>query len=49
VKKTAKASLVRGGRTYAKGRVGNLKATRRIVRGSYTLKVAGAKLPVRVR
>ncbi|MDW5593378.1 phosphodiester glycosidase family protein [Conexibacter stalactiti] len=49
VKKTAKASLVRNGRTYAKGRVGNLKATRRIARGSYTLKVAGSSLPVRVR
>jgi hypothetical protein len=43
VKKTAKASLVRNGRTYAKGSVSRLKATRRVARGHYTLRVGSGK------
>lgn len=41
--KKSKARLVRGGRTYAKGRVGALKATRTLRRGAYTLRIATAK------
>ncbi|HST38153.1 MAG TPA: glycerophosphodiester phosphodiesterase family protein [Conexibacter sp.] len=36
----AGARLVRSGRTYAKGRLGSLRATRKIARGRYTLRVA---------
>ncbi|MDO8214210.1 metallophosphoesterase, partial [Conexibacter sp. CPCC 206217] len=43
VKKTAKASLVRNGRTFAKGSVSSLKATRRVARGKYTLQVGSGK------
>ncbi len=43
VKTSAKASLVRNGRTYAKGRVSSLRATRKITRGSYALKVGSGK------
>ena len=41
--KRSKARLVKGGRTYAKGRVGALKATRALTRGVYTLRIATAK------
>jgi hypothetical protein len=34
--------LVRSGRTYAKGRLGGLRATRKIARGRYTLRVASS-------
>lgn len=40
--KRSKARLVRNGRTFAKGTVGNLKATRSVKRGRYTLRVARA-------
>ncbi len=43
VKQSAKASLVRNGRTYAKGRVSSLRATRTITRGRYALKVGSGK------
>ncbi|MDO8211727.1 lamin tail domain-containing protein [Conexibacter sp. CPCC 206217] len=49
VKSSAKAVLVRNGRTYAKGRVGKLKATRAVKRGRYTLRVGTLELPVTVR
>ncbi|MDR9372861.1 hypothetical protein Q5424_27420, partial [Conexibacter sp. JD483] len=48
VKKTAKAALVRNGRTYAKGRVGALKATRTLAAGRYTLVVGRTRLAVKV-
>ncbi len=43
LKKNAKATLVRNGRTYAKGRVGTLAATRTVARGRYTLRVGSGK------
>jgi hypothetical protein len=43
VNRTAKASLVRNGRTYAKGNVGQLKATRKVTRGRYTLRLGSGK------
>jgi hypothetical protein len=43
VNKSAKASLVRNGRTYAKGRVSSLKATRKVTHGRYTLHVGSGK------
>ncbi|HST38665.1 MAG TPA: phosphodiester glycosidase family protein [Conexibacter sp.] len=43
VRATSKASLVRNGRTYAKGRLSSLKANRRVTRGSYTLRVGSGK------
>lgn len=43
VKQSAKASLFRNGRTYAKGRVSSLRATRKIARGRYTLRVGSGK------
>jgi hypothetical protein len=49
VKPNAKATLVRNGRTYAKGRVASLKATRTVKRGRYTLRVGTLKLAVAVR
>ncbi|MDW5593377.1 phosphodiester glycosidase family protein [Conexibacter stalactiti] len=48
VRATSKASLVRNGRTYAKGRVSSLKATRRVTRGSYTLRVGSGKAAQRL-
>ncbi len=48
VKRSARASLVRNGRTYAKGRVGALKATRAITRGTYTLRVGAQRFAVKV-
>ncbi|MDW5593983.1 metallophosphoesterase [Conexibacter stalactiti] len=36
----ARARLVRSGRTYAKGRLGGLRATRKVARGSYQLRFA---------
>ncbi|MDW5597255.1 glycerophosphodiester phosphodiesterase family protein [Conexibacter stalactiti] len=38
----ASARLLRSGRTYAKGRLGGLRATRKIARGRYTLRVASS-------
>jgi exopolysaccharide biosynthesis protein len=53
VKASSKATLVRNGRTFAKGTVGHLHATRRVTRGHYTLQVgkgrAAAKIAVTVR
>ncbi len=43
VKRSAKAVLVRNGRTYAKGRVGRLAATRTVARGRYTLRIGSGK------
>ncbi len=37
---TAKARLVKQGKTYAKGRVGSLKTTRKVTRGTYQLRIA---------
>jgi hypothetical protein len=53
VKKNTSASLLRNGRTYAKGHVSQLKPTRTIRRGRYTLRVgtggSAATFPVTVR
>ena len=45
----AASRLVRGGRTYARGPVGALRPVRRIVPGSYTLRVGARALRVTVR
>jgi hypothetical protein len=53
VRASAKAALVRNGRTYAKGRVSSLRATRKVTRGRYTLRIGSgaraASLTVTVR
>jgi exopolysaccharide biosynthesis protein/3',5'-cyclic AMP phosphodiesterase CpdA len=38
--KASKARLIRAGKTYASGKVGALKVTRKLTRGTYTLRVA---------
>jgi hypothetical protein len=48
VKKTSRAALVRNGRIYAEGRVGGLKATRKVTRGRYTLRVGTQRFAVQV-
>ena len=46
--KRARARLVRGGRTYATGKPGALKATRKVTRGRYTLVLGSGKRAAKV-
>ena len=48
VKGTSKARLTRAGRTYATGRVGSLRASRKVGRGRYTLLVGSGKSAAKV-
>ena len=47
-KGSTNARLVRGGRTYATGRLSALRATRKLTRGAYTLRIGRATLRARV-
>lgn len=46
---STRARLVRNGRTYAQGSIGKLKATRKITRGRYTLRIASGKTVLRTK
>jgi hypothetical protein len=48
VRRSTRAWLVRGGRTYASGRLTALRPARRVSPGTYTLRLRGASLRVRI-